>query len=42
MTPTIIVFVLLLFIGAPVAVVMAMSGLAGGFSLGRTHARHHC
>ncbi|GGC75955.1 TRAP transporter large permease [Vreelandella lutescens] len=34
MTPAIIVFVLLLFIGAPVAVVMAMSGLAGGFAIG--------
>ncbi|EHJ93635.1 TRAP transporter large permease [Vreelandella boliviensis] len=34
MTPAIIVFLLLLFIGAPVAVVMAMSGLAGGFALG--------
>ncbi|MGO2242522.1 MAG: TRAP transporter large permease [Halomonas sp.] len=34
MTPAILVFVLLLFIGAPVAVVMAMSGLAGGFTLG--------
>ncbi|CEP37590.1 MULTISPECIES: TRAP transporter large permease [unclassified Halomonas] len=34
MTPAIVVFVLLLFIGAPVAVVMAMSGLAGGFALG--------
>ncbi|MGO3058537.1 TRAP transporter large permease [Halomonas sp.] len=34
MTPAILVFVLLLFIGAPVAVVMAMSGLAGGFALG--------
>ncbi|SES35913.1 TRAP transporter, DctM subunit [Vreelandella subterranea] len=34
MTPAIIVFVLLLFIGAPVAVVMAMSGLAGGFAMG--------
>jgi len=34
MTPAIIVFVLLLFVGAPVAVVMAMSGLAGGFALG--------
>lgn len=34
MTPAILVFVLLLFIGAPVAVVMAMSGLAGGFVLG--------
>ncbi|MBE0464063.1 MAG: TRAP transporter large permease [Halomonadaceae bacterium] len=32
MTPAILVFVLLLFIG--VAVVMAMSGLAGGFALG--------
>ncbi|MGY4877385.1 TRAP transporter large permease [Vreelandella aquamarina] len=34
MTPAIIVFVLLLFVGAPVAIVMAMSGLAGGFALG--------
>ncbi|MGM0823914.1 MAG: TRAP transporter large permease [Pseudomonadota bacterium] len=34
MTPAIVVFVLLLFIGAPVAVVMAMSGLAGGFAIG--------
>ena len=34
MTPAIIAFVLLLFIGAPVAVVMAMSGLAGGFAMG--------
>tara|TARA_R110002012_G_scaffold116868_1_gene264653 strand:- start:2302 stop:3576 length:1275 start_codon:yes stop_codon:yes gene_type:complete len=34
MMPAIIVFVLLLFIGAPVAVVMAMSGLAGGFAMG--------
>ncbi|RUR39450.1 TRAP transporter large permease [Vreelandella populi] len=34
MTPAILVFGLLLFIGAPVAVVMAMSGLAGGFALG--------
>ncbi|WP_311063367.1 TRAP transporter large permease [Halomonas sp. DWK9] len=34
MTPAIIVFVVLLFIGAPVAVVMAMSGLAGGFAIG--------
>jgi tripartite ATP-independent transporter DctM subunit len=34
MTPAIVVFVLLLFIGAPVAVVMAMSGLAGGFAMG--------
>ncbi|MCA1772089.1 MAG: TRAP transporter large permease [Halomonas sp.] len=34
MTHAIVVFVLLLFIGAPVAVVMAMSGLAGGFALG--------
>ncbi|MGP9686016.1 TRAP transporter large permease [Halomonas sp. AOP25-F1-15] len=34
MTPAILVFILLLFIGAPVAVVMAMSGLAGGFALG--------
>ncbi|BBI48555.1 hypothetical protein HORIV_09760 [Vreelandella olivaria] len=36
MTPAIIVFVLLLFIGAPVAVVMAMSGLAGGFAMGES------
>ncbi|MCL7929691.1 TRAP transporter large permease [Halomonas llamarensis] len=34
MTHAIVVFVLLLLIGAPVAVVMAMSGLAGGFALG--------
>lgn len=34
MMPAIIVFVLLLFIGAPVAVVMAMSGLAGGYAMG--------
>lgn len=34
MTPAIVVFVLLLLIGAPVAVVMAMSGLAGGFAIG--------
>ncbi|MEH6641371.1 TRAP transporter large permease [Vreelandella glaciei] len=34
MTPAIIAFVVLLFIGAPVAVVMAMSGLAGGFAMG--------
>ncbi|SDN44216.1 TRAP transporter large permease [Vreelandella arcis] len=34
MTPAIVVFVLLLFIGTPVAVVMAMSGLAGGFAMG--------
>ncbi|MFC3282559.1 TRAP transporter large permease [Litchfieldella rifensis] len=34
MTSAIIVFVVLLLIGAPVAVVMAMSGLAGGFVLG--------
>ena len=34
MTPAIIAFVVLLFIGAPVAVVMAMSGLAGGFAIG--------
>ncbi|EPC04073.1 C4-dicarboxylate ABC transporter permease [Litchfieldella anticariensis FP35 = DSM 16096] len=34
MTSAIIVFVVLLLIGAPVAVVMAMSGLAGGFALG--------
>lgn len=34
MTPAIIAFVLLLLIGAPVAVVMAMSGLAGGFAIG--------
>lgn len=34
MTPAILAFVVLLFIGAPVAVVMAMSGLAGGFALG--------
>ncbi|GEN29108.1 ABC transporter permease [Halovibrio variabilis] len=34
MMPAIVVFVLLLLIGAPVAVVMAMSGLAGGFAIG--------
>lgn len=34
MTPAIIAFVVLLLIGAPVAVVMAMSGLAGGFAMG--------
>ncbi|CDG51425.1 MULTISPECIES: TRAP transporter large permease [Halomonadaceae] len=34
MTPAIIAFIVLLFIGAPVAVVMAMSGLAGGFAIG--------
>ncbi|MFY0990656.1 TRAP transporter large permease [Halomonas sp. C05BenzN] len=34
MTPAIIAFVVLLLIGAPVAVVMAMSGLVGGFMLG--------
>ena len=34
MTPAIIAFVVLLFIGAPVAVVMAMAGLAGGFAIG--------
>lgn len=34
MTPAIIAFVVLLLIGAPVAVVMAMSGLAGGFAIG--------
>jgi tripartite ATP-independent transporter DctM subunit len=34
MTPAILMFVVLLLIGAPVAVVMAMSGLAGGFALG--------
>lgn len=34
MTPAIIAFIVLLFIGAPVAVVMAMSGLAGGFAMG--------
>ncbi len=34
MTPAIIAFVVLLFIGAPVAVLMAMSGLAGGFAIG--------
>jgi len=34
MTPAILAFVVLLLIGAPVAVVMAMSGLAGGFAMG--------
>ena len=34
MTPAIIAFIVLLLIGAPVAVVMAMSGLAGGFAMG--------
>ncbi|WP_043526508.1 TRAP transporter large permease [Litchfieldella xinjiangensis] len=34
MTPAIVVFVVVLLLGAPVAVVMAMSGLAGGFALG--------
>ncbi|GGY01487.1 permease [Litchfieldella qijiaojingensis] len=34
MTSAIVVFMVLLLIGAPVAVVMAMSGLAGGFALG--------
>lgn len=34
MTPAILAFVLLLLIGAPVAIVMAMSGLVGGFMLG--------
>ncbi|MEA2119800.1 TRAP transporter large permease [Halovibrio sp. HP20-50] len=34
MMPAIVVFVLLLLIGTPVAVVMAMSGLAGGFAMG--------
>ncbi len=34
MMPAIIAFVVLLLIGAPVAVVMAMSGLAGGFAMG--------
>ncbi|PMR67653.1 TRAP transporter large permease [Halomonas heilongjiangensis] len=34
MTPAIVAFVVLLLIGAPVAVVMAMSGLVGGYTLG--------
>src|SRR5690554_3299058 len=34
MTPAIIAFILLLLIGAPVAVVMALSGLAGGYAMG--------
>ncbi|MBF8224019.1 TRAP transporter large permease [Halomonas sp. 328] len=34
MTPAILAFVVLLLIGAPVAIVMAMSGLVGGFMLG--------
>ncbi|MBH8580550.1 TRAP transporter large permease [Bisbaumannia pacifica] len=34
MTPAILAFVVLLLIGAPVAIVMAMSGLVGGFTLG--------
>src|SRR5690554_8209689 len=34
MTPAIIAFVVLLLIGTPVAVVMALSGLAGGFAMG--------
>ncbi|MGR4068573.1 TRAP transporter large permease [Billgrantia sp. C5P2] len=34
MTPAIVTFVVLLLIGAPVAVVMALSGLAGGFAMG--------
>src|SRR5690554_6467965 len=34
MTPAIVAFVVLLLIGAPVAVVMALSGLAGGFAMG--------
>ncbi|MBB3192134.1 TRAP transporter large permease [Halomonas cerina] len=34
MTPAIVTFIVLLLIGAPVAVVMAMSGLAGGFAMG--------
>lgn len=34
MAPAIIVFLVILLLGAPVAVVMAMSGLAGGFALG--------
>ncbi|WNK19680.1 TRAP transporter large permease [Halomonas piscis] len=34
MMPAIVAFVLLLLIGTPVAVVMALSGLAGGFAMG--------
>jgi TRAP-type mannitol/chloroaromatic compound transport system permease large subunit len=34
MMPAIIAFVVLLLIGMPVAIVMALSGLAGGFSMG--------
>ncbi len=34
MTPAIVAFIVLLLIGAPVAVVMALSGLAGGFAMG--------
>lgn len=34
MTPAILAFIVLLLIGAPVAVVMALSGLAGGYALG--------
>ncbi|MBW6391262.1 MAG: TRAP transporter large permease [Halomonas sp.] len=34
MTPAIVTFIVLLLIGAPVAVVMALSGLAGGFAMG--------
>ncbi|WP_416140507.1 TRAP transporter large permease [Halomonas sp. HK25] len=34
MTPAIVAFIVLLLIGAPVAVVMALSGLAGGFAIG--------
>ncbi|MGQ4877194.1 TRAP transporter large permease [Billgrantia sp. LNSP4103-1] len=34
MTPAIVTFVVLLLIGAPVAVVMALSGLAGGYAMG--------
>jgi tripartite ATP-independent transporter DctM subunit len=34
MTPAILAFIVLLLIGAPVAVVMALSGLAGGYAMG--------
>ncbi|MBE0488569.1 MAG: TRAP transporter large permease [Halomonas sp.] len=34
MTPAILAFIVLLLIGAPVAVVMALSGLAGGYAIG--------
>ncbi|OBX36034.1 hypothetical protein A8U91_00370 [Halomonas elongata] len=36
MTPAIIAFVVVLLIGAPVAVVMAISGVAGVYSLGES------